>query len=366
MATTAHWIRSDYDPKDRERLERETGQLPVKGADVDEADPWETETTIFARRRQAPPSFVPAIVPYEALSLGSELPNFPAKKRLLSENNSAGWYRSIIAESSQDPPYINTSYPSPLFQRPSSAPKEPLVSKSEKTTKNNWFIKRALRSAPSTVPSTPPPTLADILDKEPPPNSFDKRFVPPVWLAIGPSNKGFTMLERSGWNEGEGLGAHVHNAAGSITSGKGESKALPTSLSTDGQEIIDLTLTDSDSEESVVDVDSLPDASTPVLVGASARSERQPIHDQRALLTPLPTVLKSDRLGIGLKAKTEGPYKQSKKRVTHGQAAMAAHIKASRELQLQKAQIGRGKRGFAKQRKREEDERRQLLADFNS
>jgi hypothetical protein len=88
-------------------------------------------------------------------------------------------------------------------------------------------------------------------------------------------------------------------------------------------------------------------------------------HSQKSLLTPIATILKSDRLGIGLKAKTEGPYKQSKKRITHNQAALASHIRAAEELRRKKAEVGRGRRGFAKVRKREEKERKQMLAYLN-
>ena len=66
------------------------------------------------------------------------------------------------------------------------------------------------------------------------------------------------------------------------------------------------------------------------------------------------TILKSDRLDIGLKAKTEGPYKQSKKRVTHNQAALASHIRAAEGMRRKRAEVGRGRRGFAKVRRREE------------
>jgi len=79
----------------------------------------------------------------------------------------------------------------------------------------------------------------------------------------------------------------------------------------------------------------------------------------------LPTVLKADRLGIGLKAKTEGPYRQSKKRVTHNAAALAAHIRTAEEMRRKKAEVGRGKRGYAKMHRREEDRRKLMLAYLN-
>jgi hypothetical protein len=88
-------------------------------------------------------------------------------------------------------------------------------------------------------------------------------------------------------------------------------------------------------------------------------------HGGKALLTPLPTVLKSDRLGIGLKAKTFGPYKASQKRVTHNAAALAAHVKENEERKLFKQKVGRGSRGFARAEKRESEKRKGLLAYLN-
>ena len=83
---------------------------------------------------------------------------------------------------------------------------------------------------------------------------------------------------------------------------------------------------------------------------------------QTALLTPLPTILKSDRLGIGLKAKTEGPYRSSVKRVTHNAAALAAHIKASEDLRRTQRQYGRGSRAFARAERIEREKRQNMMA----
>jgi len=86
---------------------------------------------------------------------------------------------------------------------------------------------------------------------------------------------------------------------------------------------------------------------------------------RKALVTPIATVLKSDRLGIGLKAKTVGPYRASQKHITHNAAAMLAHTKAAEELRKQKKTNGRGHRAFARQRKVEEANRKGLLAYMN-
>jgi hypothetical protein len=127
-------------------------------------------------------------------------------------------------------------------------------------------------------------------------------------------------------------------------------------------DIIDLTQSDSESEDGFELLHQSPFIPLPSVSSAYKATDS---HSQKSLLTPIPTILKSDRLGIGLKAKTEGPYKQSRKRVTHNQAALASHIRAAEELRRKKAEVGRGRRGFAKVRKREEKERKQMLAYLN-
>jgi hypothetical protein len=125
-------------------------------------------------------------------------------------------------------------------------------------------------------------------------------------------------------------------------------------------DVIDLTLSDSDLDDdnSNRSLGAADDSALPSSISPSTYSGT-------ALLTPIPTVLKSDRLGIGLKAKTHGPYKASQKRVTHNAAAMAAHIRATEKLRKRKLEVGRGQRGFEKIRKKEETNRRRMLAYLN-
>jgi len=80
------------------------------------------------------------------------------------------------------------------------------------------------------------------------------------------------------------------------------------------------------------------------------------------LLTPLPTILKSDRLGIGLKAKTEGPYRSSVKRVTHNAAALAAHLNAADDMRRTQRELGKGHRAFARAERIERERRQNLMA----
>lgn len=83
---------------------------------------------------------------------------------------------------------------------------------------------------------------------------------------------------------------------------------------------------------------------------------------QTALLTPLPTIHKTDRLGIGLKAKTEGPHRSSVKRVTHNAAALAAHVKAAEDRRRTQRLLGRGRRAFARADRLERERRQNMMA----
>jgi len=126
-------------------------------------------------------------------------------------------------------------------------------------------------------------------------------------------------------------------------------------------DIIDLT---GDSEEEVHKSVADEDLDDPFDTNFNPTLPPSP-HSPKALLTPIATVLKSDRLGIGLKAKTIGPHRASQKRVTHSAAALAMHIKAAEDMRKTKAATGRGRRGFAKMAKMEQDRRQRMLAYLN-
>ncbi|KAH0832053.1 hypothetical protein J3R83DRAFT_12961 [Lanmaoa asiatica] len=337
MATVTHIIRSHYDPADREKLERDTGQRIN-----DQSDPWQTETSFSAQRRvRAAPTFVPATISYDEWGVPLHTPSPTAASASEGpgepSTSTAEWYRSLTT-------------PVFLVRGPDSRP--PQKPRQEKSlTKNDWFISRALRSESLTKPNSPAPSLADLLARDPPPLPSEGRYIPPVWLHIGPSNRGFGMLQRSGWNEGEGLGAHVRRAV-----------ARTRDVGEYAREVIDLTRSDSEASEDELEGYDVTQGSVHT---QASTGEASASHMQRSLLTPLPTILKADRLGIGLKAKTEGPYKESKKRVTHSAAALAAHIRFAEEMHRKKAAFGKGRRGFAKVHKREEDRRKAMLAFLN-
>ena len=87
--------------------------------------------------------------------------------------------------------------------------------------------------------------------------------------------------------------------------------------------------------------------------------DHDPRGKQTALLTPLPTILKSDRIGIGLKAKTEGPYRSSVKR---RDAARSANAAAVAEDMRRRLLLGKGHRAFARAERLERERRQNMMA----
>ncbi|KAJ3920446.1 hypothetical protein F5877DRAFT_89405 [Lentinula edodes] len=350
MATTAYTIYSHYDPVDREELERETGQL----AENNDDDAWQLEAAkVYKRKQPLPPP---------------------------RSNEVSGWYRSVISSADVKDTRATSSFHSHSRSQASAATihNKPLISK------NDWFIQKVLASESSsqTRPATAAasPSLADILARNPPPAPNEEPFKPPVFLAIGPSNKGFAMLQNSGWNEGEALGQDVVRRRRiqrgdpspwvKIEEGQEEKEETVVEVPLgDGEitetrkiPIIDLTASDSESDSEPED-----DSPTDALITFNDKQQQvSSASGRKALLTPLPTVLKSDRLGIGLKAKTAGPYKESVKRVTHNTAALAAHFRRAEEARARKEKWGKGRRGFARRDKEEQVRRRSMLSYMNS
>ncbi|KAL0580626.1 hypothetical protein V5O48_001356 [Marasmius crinis-equi] len=427
MATTAFTIYSHYDPSQRELLERETGQI----SETDEAQPqatevWEAEA-FKARKRAPPPRFVKATMDdWRSASGASSSASTPPATN--DENDVSSWYRSLTqAESSTssqktevgttDNPVTKKTkdVPTPLLHTSSSVPK--FVSKQptrqgKKPPESNWFIQKVLQSQSQFEhhsDSSSTSSLADILarDPPPPPSSGDK-FHPPVFLALGPSNKGYALLENSGWTEGEALGPDVTRLARTNRvresnrkrkRGLESEKELMVMKEVDAKggdgevkemiSVIDLTVSDSSGDEEDSDgaaeedmgasvdegsqQDQHPkteDDELSVPSGSSSSPSLSELTDRSsartALITPLPTVLKSDRLGIGLKAKTVGPYKASMKRVTHNSAALAAHLQRAEDARRRREKHGKGHRSFARQYKEEQRRRSEMQAYMNS
>jgi hypothetical protein len=411
------------------------------------ADPWLVELPYAPARFNPPLKFVKSVLSYEDVNdyieRGYEsglLERNKAKNGDVDEEGSgiSSWYRNLsrrnvdtlvptpvpgtntAAEQAADtgtlgnsvcPSYVTdgsvTATPQRTSERPPSSehpsqPQEPLRPQPRQSKdsrqRNDWFISNALSHSSSTGPTTLPPTLADMLARDPPPNKSQEVYTPPTWIMLPPSNPGFRMLQKGGWSEGEPLGPYFTRRQDVIQreqqpvagpSNLGRKKAAPETRTTEieiegyddiveikREQVIDLTLSDdegsapsSDEDTSDEDAMELDDETLPS--ANSNRSSVRPLppqgegHGGKALLTPIPTVLKSDRLGIGLKAKTVGPYRASQKRVTHNAAALAAHVKANEEKRSFKRKVGKGSRGFARAVKTESEKRKYLLAYLN-
>ncbi|KAK0221912.1 hypothetical protein IW262DRAFT_1376800 [Armillaria fumosa] len=386
MATSSYTIYSYYSSEDREALERETGQNP--SSSEDNAQLWDVEAaSVYRKAQMAPaPRFVPATLQSDEWGQwGRDISvTVVGSAEEGTDSSVADWYRSLSRTSTSSTPSL---LPSAVDRAPASHERR------ERRNKNNWFIQNALRSEPSSSSSSTS-SLADLLARDPPPRPSEVKYKPPVWLAIGPSNKSFSMLKKRGWNEGEALGAdvvrrrrpeHAIQPSRKVTQRPVESVAKGEVMEVefghgDGEikdvqkvQVVDLTL-DSDEDS---DADSGSTVAGSLVKEELGDEEIQSSEDspsyappstseRKALLTPIPTILKSDRLGIGLKAKTVGPYKASQKRVTHSAAALAAHTRAGEALRQRQKLFGRGHRGFARERNKEETSRKDLLAYMNA
>ena len=131
--------------------------------------------------------------------------------------------------------------------------------------------------------------------------------------------------------------------------------------------IIGLTFSDSSDEgEEDVSFSFPPSPAAPEPATRSQSPDTDPDDPRVALQTPIATRLKSDRLGIGLSAKTTGPHKQSVKRVTHNAAALQAHVRAAEHARRVRETFGRGRNGHARKDRAEREKRERLLAYMNS
>ena len=386
MATVSHTIYSYYNPENREEVATRTTQAADETVDDSDAA-WQTETSFPTRRLlKSAPRFVPATRNLHDWKARNNRTG--ANNPLLLENDTSSWYRSLTKNASTSTRGVPTQFAMPGTNVGTSSigedlPRSPPRRIYERRNKNNWFILRAIQSDPSSPPSTPSPahTLADILARDPPSLPTQQKYSPPVWLALGPSNKGWAMLQNGGWREGEGLGPTVHRSASDediftksghspntrigsqaiIKREKQEVKWEDGMQEAPDVDVIDLTLSDAEGVELKDEVfDSVQE-----IVDAGAKPITRSLSSQTALLTPIPIVLKSDRLGIGLKAKTVGPYRASLKRVTHNAAAMASHILAAEQARINKTEFGRGRRGLARQKKKEQENRQKMLAYLN-
>lgn len=426
----------------------------------EEVDPWQVELPYTSAKFNPPPKFVKSVLSYgdvndyieRGYDSGSLLRDRDKDEGMVEEwKGISNWYRDLTRTNANTP--VSTPIPKasevteqtaetgtlgnyvspssvtngsatttpqrtseqPPTSKPPSQHQESLRpqpwTSSNSRRRNDWFISRVLSNPSPTTPDSgpptpgpqPPPTLADMLARDPPPNKSQESYTPPTWIMLPPSNPGFRMLQKSGWSEGEPLGPYFtrrrvatqqeqQRVAGPSNLGKRKAvhETRTMEIGIEGyddivevkkDQVIDLTASDDEestpsSDEDMYGEGAVEPRDEPPQPSRPPSADSNPIsaqpsppqgegHGGKALLTPLPTVFKSDRLGIGLKAKTVGPYKISQKRVTHNAAALAAHTKANEERRLFKQRVGRGSRGFARAEKSESEKRKGLLAYLN-
>lgn len=411
MALVSHTIYSHYDPRNHLeefiQLQVDSGVGSSEGS-VDALDAkgqlLDAERQIRERERQLeeierawrtenafPPSAVSMAPKFvRASGVAVEKKMWKGKEKAREDaGDVSGWYSSLTSRART--PSTATVVSSSRFSKNTTG-SSIAVSMSPKR-KRNWFESTlppgslgplALPSytqpfsstqststptqTSSTQPTHPPPpappslapSLAEMLHRSPPPLPTEPAFKPPIFLELNPTNRGWKMLERWGWREGEGVGGvgstqHRPRVDGERERklGKGKGRDEEQSRET-GKEVIDLTqdeetidLTLSDDEDPIpididaesysddassvtldddyIDVDALDDldehfvfaspesvftapdvlSMASSLSAAGLRNTHRHTHDYRTtLLTPIPTIMKSDRLGIGLRAKT--------------------------------------------------------------
>ena len=270
----------------------------------------------------------------------------------------------------------------------------------------DWFKTTPSRLTTETRTSS---TLAEMLRRDPP--NVNRPHEPPIYYGIGPANKGYEMLSKSGWEEGQPLGLRAGiGSAGSSRRKESSNKApviatrhteekkkekwmlldnsMPKLIVPHGEggtigdvEIIDLTVPEeeeaeesSEEEEDGSEMFEFDDdddeqaQSQPAteLTDVSNAQVPSTFKQPTAILTPIPIALKHDRKGLGAS--------KSKKFVTHSSLALRHHIQhgaLARRHQISdlrrvererlRGDFGRGKRAYARKAKEEQRGRDQLM-----
>ncbi|KIJ54582.1 hypothetical protein M422DRAFT_24522 [Sphaerobolus stellatus SS14] len=370
MSLVCHTIVSRHSaPRDVETIEEEV--------EIDQ-EHWRVGTALIPTTRlhsKPAPNFVPATLECDEYGM----PKAPSKETISSISTPSdivsSLYRSLtsgarekLPEQSATPSTpIADDIPPPSVADPSQPPR----------TRTNWFASQPILRNEEGPRTKPESSLSDLLARNPPPRRDEPAFTPPVFLFLGPSNKGFDMLQRKGWQEGEGLGSGRNERQGiGMSKFKSGGSSTKKAVISDyqglevKQEVVDLTLSDTEEKPKpeVVDL-TLSDTEDEedIIIDEELEDDTDPMHDTppsehhgKTLITPIATTLKADKLGIGLKAKR-------RKAITHTYASIAAHIRTGNQAKKEfKARFGRGSRGFARAKQKESTDRVKMLAYLNS
>ncbi|EJD50899.1 hypothetical protein AURDEDRAFT_160042 [Auricularia subglabra TFB-10046 SS5] len=336
---------------------------------------WRNERPFGRDSRHAPIPFVPARFKFDDFGqlLNPEQAELRGSSSRVDDGDIGSWYSSLQRSSSSTPARIATP---PTATNTSSTPVVTKASAAKpKATRNDWFIQKVL-STELPPPPPEPATLSEMLERNPP--GPTGAFNPPVWTVIGPGNRGFTLLQRHGWEEGNALGA---------AAGPSRPRPVPArAVAPPTPEVIDLTI-DEDEDDGVVDLTRSEDGDAPdgdSLAGEEAHLEDvepkvEPEADAElleasashgtALLVPLPAFLKPNKHGIGVRAEDK-----RKLRLKSTAQAIAATTPAGEKKHQQiidaarkrRLEVGRGARGFARLDRSESTQRQAMMAYLNS
>jgi len=351
--------------------------------------------------------FVPARGEYDELGRLRNSPSLlgSAKSATRAANGIGDWYSSLQRTHTEPPRRDNISKPSASSKvqlthiAESSVRSSPSSVAGPSQKRPNWFT----TTNTGTIDTSSQATLADMIRRDPP--NPQNPMTPPVYYAIGPTNRGYEMLSKGGWREGQPLGPR--RGLGSAPSGvdrppspsSGESseteewKTLPGSMPKllvpramgDGVDVIDLVGGEESEEEVPYEDDgklfkalhlsasippTTPPASEDISPGQEPRhdilDERNASHLDKPLLTPIAVALKNDRAGLGLS--------KNKRLVTHSSLALHQHIQHGKlerrhhisemrrmERDHRRGQYGRGKRAYARMAKEDAEKRKRMM-----
>ncbi|KAG9027303.1 hypothetical protein FS837_004311, partial [Tulasnella sp. UAMH 9824] len=200
MATQAFRIVSEYDPP-KEDSTQDVISLPDDG--------WSTGHTFgLSKRILHPPKFVRPSGDYDEYGRPKEADDDDEIQIIEHRPSNLGqWYGNL----SRTHPATAGEVPPPP-PRPASAPTEEPASSlrpvQPSSTNLPPFLKNLSRRLEADASTSLPrasssSSLPEMLARAPPPLPSEAPFTPPTFTVLGPANKGYSMLERHGWREGQ-------------------------------------------------------------------------------------------------------------------------------------------------------------------
>lgn len=359
---------------------------------------------------QAPMNFVREQGEYDerGRAVSSDSMQFSSVKKAAS--GLGDWYSSIQRSATKSAPPQSSRMapvtPSPtasnsraVSQTEIAAPMPQTTSSISRPTRKDWFKSRPNMAG---LERSNQSTLADMIRRDPP--NPHRPHVPPVHYALGPENRGYDMLSRGGWQEGQPLGplgqhdskrslGHLASTSTRSTPEKEEKikfRSLPGAMPKlvvpkeggIGVNLVSLTRPEECEESSEEEFEDGEDILMPG--SSNIRFSSAPADDRNGeqegsyienhsstsqkgpILTPIPVALKHNRQGIGMSKKRRLVTHSSLAMLHHereGEVARRHHKSELRRIERDHRQgkYGTGKRAYARMAKEEEAKRQRLL-----